>query len=95
MDCRPGPGISASPVPLSGISLRIAWRDRPFARCSSDTPPQPWLIASFAALRRRVRSSRCGQIERSLRFNSESAASMPKRCSTRAHHLIPSFIYAP
>lgn len=45
MDFRPAlgrrirPGISASPVRISRIPLRIALRDRPLARCHSDTPP--------------------------------------------------------
>jgi GGDEF domain-containing protein len=39
-----------------------------------------------------VRSSKCGQIERSFRFNSESVASTPRQHSTFAH-LLDTVIY--
>src|SRR6516164_5021546 len=51
-------------------SLGIALRDKPHARLTRLTPPRPRALASLAAVRRRVRSSKCGQMARNFALSS-------------------------
>ena len=43
------------------MPFAIAFRDRPHARCTRETPPYGNTKASLAAIRRRARSSSIGQ----------------------------------
>src|ERR1700723_3909330 len=52
------------------MPLRIALRDKPHARLTRVTPPQPKAFASLAAISRRLRSSKCGQRSRNFSDNS-------------------------
>jgi len=45
------------------MPFAIAFRDKPQARCTRDTPPYGNIKASLAAIRRRVRSSNIGQTD--------------------------------
>ena len=45
------------------MPFAMAFRDKPHARCTRDTPPYGNTNASLAAIRRRVRSSNIGQTE--------------------------------
>ena len=56
---RPG---QVNPASISPIPLWMALRDKPHARLTRLTPPRPKDLASLAAVRRRVRSSKCGQM---------------------------------
>jgi hypothetical protein len=48
----------------------IAFRDKPHARRTSETPPYPRPIASLAAMTRRVRSSSSGHTDFNFRLSS-------------------------
>jgi hypothetical protein len=82
------PATGALPALISRIPLAIALRDNPRARRTSDTPSYPKLSASLAAVMRRVRSSKCGQMKRNFRFNS-STPLMPARHDSLIFYMIP------
>src|SRR6516225_3061640 len=64
---RPG---QVTPASISRIPLWIALRYKPQARLTRLTPPRPKALASLAAVRRRVRSSKCGQSARDFALSS-------------------------
>src|SRR6516165_7875751 len=64
---RPG---QVTPASISRIPLWIALRDKPHARLTRLTPPRPKTLASLAAVRRRVRSSKWGQRVRNFALSS-------------------------
>src|SRR5215471_13933007 len=72
---RPPPGrrirpSQVTPASISWIPLWIALRDKPHARLTRLTPPRPIALASLAAVRRRVRSSKCGHRARNFALSS-------------------------
>src|SRR5215472_9135786 len=90
---RPG---QLTPASISRIPLWIALRDKPHARLTRLTPPRPKVLASFAAIRRRVRSSKCDQIARNFALSSERVLTPEQhnadRCSCLSY-FIDTFIY--
>ena len=59
-----GTGLTAGAAANGRTSVipgTTAWRDDPHARWTTDTPPSPHATASFAPMRRRLRSSRSNQ----------------------------------
>ena len=91
---RPG---QVNPASISPIPLWMALRDKPHARLTRLTPPRPKDLASLAAVRRRVRSSKCGQMARNFALSSGRVLT-PKQhnaeaAPARVTLLIPLFIY--
>ena len=54
------------------MPFAMAFRDKPQARCTRDTPPYGNTKASLAAIRRRVRSSNIRQTDANFRRNRAS-----------------------
>jgi hypothetical protein len=71
----------------------MARRDIPLARCTAETPPKPRLMASLAAMMRRVRSSKSGHNNSNFCVSS-GRVPMPIEHITSHDDLIPLFIYA-
>jgi len=80
-------------------SLGIALRDKPPARLTRLTPPRPRALASLAAVRRRVRSSKCGQMARNFALSSGRVLTPEQHNADRypclSNLLISLFIYEP
>src|SRR5580692_9078493 len=78
------------------MPLRIALRDKPHARLTRVTPPQPKAFASLAAISRRLRSSKCGQRSRNFSDNSVTVIILLKhnldQSPIQVTNLVPLFI---
>ena len=101
---RPAPGRRDTTGPChTGFdfsdSLGIALRDKPHARLTRLTPPRPRALASLAAVRRRVRSSKCGQMARNFALSSGRVLTPEQHNADRypclSNLLISLFIYQP
>ncbi|MGH8513418.1 MAG: hypothetical protein ACREV8_05670, partial [Gammaproteobacteria bacterium] len=69
----------------------MAFRDKPQARCTRDTPPYGNTNASLAAIRRRVRSSNIGQTD--ANFFRSSASSFMLGHDIEPQATVANFIY--
>ena len=71
-------------------------RDKPHARLTRVTPPQPKAFASLAAISRRLRSSKCGQRSRNFSDNSVTVIILLKhnldQGPIQVANLVPLFI---